>query len=455
MTLRHKIIPAILLGIVVSSWSVDPVASSNPDTDTTTPIQHLIVVMQQNHTFDNYFGAYPKSEGLPADTCIPVSISDPTNNSCIAPFYIGEYPLSDLSHGSHTFAEQYNNGLMNGFIEAQNRRNLDGALSMAYFDDNELSYYWNLADRYVLFDRYFSSAHNGSIMNRLFWTTGTPGDGTNTIPSNGYGDIPTIFDKLEERGISWKFYINNYDPNLDYRSLAELTYLPPQIQWVPLLGFDRFLDDPQLSSRIVSMDEYYNDLNNGALPAVSYVLLLGATEHPISDVTLGQRLTRTMIQTLMQSDAWDSSAFFITYDDWGGWYDHIPPPQVDEYGLGFRVPTLLVSAYARNGHIDHTQLEHASFLKFIEENWKIPPLATRDAQANNFLSAFDFSSPPRAPEFIPTSRAAVEPRAEPRRIAVYVTYGAAMVFALYILVRVRRLSKDRPKYIPAKENAGS
>ena len=94
---------------------------------------------------------------------------------------------------------------------------------------------------------------------------------------------------------------------------------------MPLLSFDRFLDDPELSSRIVDLDEYYTDLENGTLPAVSYVLLLGATEHPISDLSLGERATRTMLHTLMQSNSWENSAFFITYDDWGGWYDHVPP----------------------------------------------------------------------------------------------------------------------------------
>jgi phospholipase C len=162
-----------------------------------------------------------------------------------------------------------------------------------------------------------------------------------------------------------------------------------------------------------------------------------------------------MIQTLMQSDAWDSSAFFITYDDWGGWYDHVVPPQVDEYGYGFRVPALLVSAYAKKGLVDHTQLDHTSYLKFIEKNWDIPPLATRDARANNFLSAFDFTTHPRTPEFISSTRATSEPHAEPRRLAVYVTYGAAMVFASLILVRVRRLSKRPPGYAPSQEKAGS
>lgn len=408
---------------------------------TNTPIEHLIVVMQQNHTFDNYFGTYPNADGLPPDTCLPVSLTDPQNSFCIAPFHIGDYPMSDLNHGASIFVEEYNNGLMNGFVDALNRRHEDGTLSMAYFDDRELPFYWNLADQYVLFDNYFSSAHTGSIMNRMFWVSGASGGEENRLPENGFGDIPTIFDRLQERGIPWKFYIKNYDPDLNYRSLAELDYLPPQVQWVPLLSFDRFLDDPQLSSRIVDLDEYFTDLDNGTLPAVSYVLLLGATEHPISDVGLGQRATRTMIQSLMQSDKWNSSAFMITYDDWGGWYDHVPPPQVDEYGYGFRVPTLLVSAYARDGHVDHTLLDHTSILKFIETNWDIPPLAERDAQANNFTSAFDFSSPPRPPVMVTADREPPQPGQEPRRNVIYVTYGSAMLFALILFHRANASSR--------------
>ena len=137
----------------------------------------------------------------------------------------------------------------------------------------------------------------------------------------------------------------------------------------------------------------------------------------------------------MQSDSWKSSAFLLTYDDWGGWYDHVPPPQVDERGYGFRVPTQLVSPYARQGYIDHTLLDHTSILKFIEENWDIPPLAERDAKSNNFTSAFDFSSSPRIPVFISPTREVPEPRIQPRRIVIYAAYGAAMLFAFMILGR--------------------
>ena len=415
-------------------------ATAHSQTETTTPIEHLVVVMQQNHTFDNYFGTYPGANGTPPDTCMPISITTTNSEDCITPFRIGFYPLEDLSHSSSTFEYQYQNGEMSGFVEALTRMNQDGNLTMGYYSEEDIPFYWNLADEFVLFDNYFSSAHTGSITNRMFSISGKPGAEFNRIPEKGFGDIPTIFDKLQERGISWKYYIKDYDPALNYRNLQELDYLPPQVQWVPLLGFDRFLDDPDLYSRIVDLEEYYVDLENGTLPAVSYVLLLGATEHPLSELTLGQRTTRTMVQMLMQSDVWESSALLITYDDWGGWYDHVSPPQVDEYGYGFRVPALLVSAYARQGYIDHTQLDHTSILKFIEENWGIEPLAARDAKANNFLSAFDFTIPPREPMFISGTRDQAQASVQPRRFVIYIAYGAALLVAFFILIRVNATS---------------
>jgi len=425
----------LLTALMIPLFGMPQASAAKSENDPNTPIEHFIVVMQQNHTFDNYFGTYPGANGLPEGVCIPISVSDPKNKQCVTPYEITNQPISDLSHSETTFFDQYQNGKMNGFIEALTKLNQDGQLSMGHFTDRHIPFYWNLADQYVLFDNYFSSAHTGSITNRMYWVSGKPGSEFNRIPEAGFGDIPTIFDRLQERGISWKFYIKDYNPDLNYRTAKELDFLPPQVQWVPLLSFDRFLDDPELSSRIVDLDEYYTDLENGTLPAVSYVLLLGATEHPISDLSLGERANRTMLHTLMQSDSWENSAFFLTYDDWGGWYDHVPPPQVDDRGYGFRVPALLVSPCARMGHIDHTLLGHTSILKCIEENWDIPSLATRDANANNITSAFDFSMTPRPAMLVSDTREMPEPRIEPRRIVIYAAYGAAMLFAFLILVR--------------------
>jgi phospholipase C len=430
----------ILFTLVLSAFGSFDVAAQSESVPTT-PIEHFIVVMQQNHTFDNYFGTYPGANGIPNEVCMPVSLEEPAKE-CIVPYEITTEPISDLSHSDTTFQAQFQNGKMNGFVDALNRINQNGSLSMGHYDDTDLPFYWNLADQYVLFDNYFSSAHTGSITNRMFSVSGRPGSEFNRIPEAGFGDIPTIFDSLQERGISWKFYVKDYDPNLNFRTLGDVDYLPPQVQWVPLLSFDRFLDDPELSSRIVDLDEYYTDLANNTLPAVSYVLLLGATEHPISDVSLGEQAMRPMLHTLMQSESWKNSAFFITYDDWGGWYDHVEPPEIDDRGYGFRVPALLVSPYARMGFIDHTLLDHTSILKFIEENWNIPPLAERDAKANNFTSAFDFQSAPRPAVLVSSNREVPEARVQPRRIVIYAAYGAAMLFAFLILARANAANRQ-------------
>jgi phospholipase C len=202
------------------------------------------------------------------------------------------------------------------------------------------------------------------------------------------------------------------------------------VVWVPLLNFDRFLDDPELSSHIVDLDQYYVDLQQGTLPSVAYIIPSGASEHPPQHPASGQRFVKTLIQELMRSSAWDSSAFLLLYDDWGGWYDHVTPPQVDSYGFGPRVPALLVSPYARQGHIDSTQLDFTSVLKFIEENWGLASLAERDANANNFLSAFDFEQPPRRAEFLPSTRAAEVSVRKTSVSVIYWAYGLALSLSM-------------------------
>ena len=213
----------IFFTMVSPVFGATSVSASQSENTPNTPIEHLIVVMQQNHTFDNYFGTYPGANGIPKETCIPVSLSN-EKAECVSPFKITNEPITDLSHSDVIFANQFQKGKMNGFIDALNKLNQDGSLSMGYYDDQDIPYYWNLADQYVLFDNYFSSAHTGSITNRMFWVSGRAGREYNRIPEEGFGNIPTIFDKLQERGISWKFYIRHYDPSLNYRKLKELDY---------------------------------------------------------------------------------------------------------------------------------------------------------------------------------------------------------------------------------------
>jgi len=288
---------------------------------------------------------------------MPVDPAQP-DGDCVEPFHIGDndVELEDPDHGSSTHQLQYNDGKMDGFVYALIRKNQDGRLGMGYYDDRDLPYYWNLADEYVLFDRFFSSYAGPSFPNHVYWVAGQGPD-----PVNDNQDaLITIFDRLQEAGIDWKFYVQNYDPTITFRNRQPASDKAAQLVWAPVLNFGRFLDDPELSSRIVDLNEYFVDLAAGTLPAVAYMVPSGASEHPPGDVALGQVFATSLITALMRSTAWDSSLFFVTWDDWGGWYDHVAPPAVDADGYGFRVPGIIVSPYARRGYVDNTTYDFTS-----------------------------------------------------------------------------------------------
>ncbi|HEX9013143.1 MAG TPA: alkaline phosphatase family protein [Anaerolineaceae bacterium] len=407
-------------------------ASSEPPAKT--PIQHFIVIMQENHTFDNYFGTYPGADGIPAGTKMPIDPANPAAGS-VEPFHIGSYPIEDLSHSATTFSAQWDQGKMDGFVSTLNNLKQDGKLSMGYYNGDDLPFYWNLADQYVLFDRFFSSARDGSFANHMYWVAAQPPKAPDAKQSSGlYDNMVTIFDRLQAQGISWKFYVQNYDRNITYRNLMNAGNRESQIIWVPVLNIDRFIDDPTLNQHIVDLSEYYTDLKNGTLPQVAYITPSGASEHPPGSINTGQRFVKTLIQELMRSQYWSHSAFMLLYDDWGGWYDHVTPPQVDANGYGLRVPGILVSAYARKGYIDHSTYDFSSVVKFIEVNWGVESLGARDEQVNTFLDAFDFSKPARKPVILSATRT---PPANPKKVPVQFIYGAyavALGIAVFFIV---------------------
>lgn len=436
----------VLLILIATHTQLFTAALSAADPKPKTPIKHLIYLMQENHSFDNYFGTYPGADGIPADTCMPIDPTGATSERCVTPFHIGDRAITDLGHSDSVYYDQLNGGTMDGFVYAHNQRNAHGELAMGYYDDRDLPYYWNIADSYVLFDRFFTSAIGGSVWNHNYWVAAAPGVPKNSVPEDGYGpDFVTIFDRLEERGISWKFYVQNYDPRLTYRTMGEGGSKAAQIIWVPLLNIPRFLDDPNLFGKIVNLDEYYADLRAGTLPAVSYIVPSGASEHPPGSIRAGQSFVKTLIHELMKSAAWYDSAFIWTYDDWGGWYDHVQPIAVDAYGYGFRAPALLVSAYARRGYIDNTTYDFTSPIKFITDNWDLAPLAERDAKANSIANAFDFSAGPRPPAFVASTRPDHSPKHSPKRMMVYGVYTAATLVASLIIGLAFMTSSRDPK----------
>ncbi len=413
MRWRHAGIAALAMAFGLSA--LPPVARAQPmqPPEPRTPIQHFLVFMEEKRSFDSYFGTYPGTEGIPDDACVLLGAA---HKQCTRPMPADQDAIV--------------------LLDAPARR-YSGFISLAHYTDRHIPFYWNVADKFVLFDHYFSSVQshlNATNRNQMHWVSGVSVKSLR-IPPRGYGNLRTIFDRLEARGISWKFYVEDYKPDATFRSRMPNQALPRQIVKVPLMNLARFIDDPALSKHIVDLDEYYSDLKHGTLPAVAYIVANGASEPTPKSLTLGQRHLKVMLQELMRSSAWPSTALLWTHDHSGGWYDHVKPPEVDEFGLGLRVPAMLISPYAWAGKVDSTVLDHNSILKFIEYNWDLAPLTERDANANNILGAFNFEAGPRAAEFLPWERAAqsATPQREPIRSWIFVFYSGALALAVILI----------------------
>jgi phospholipase C len=416
-------ITAMIMGTITPGARAEPATFA-----TSTPIQHFVYMMQGDRTFDNYFGSFPGADGVPENTCQALVVGRPADG-CVKPFLLEQDSAASLTAGPNLINRQWNRGAMDMFVAAFHAQGRDGTNVMGHYNADTLPFYWGAAQSYVLFDRFFSSSRLGESANRNYWVSGgLPGQPT----AAGAFDQPTIFDSLQKAGISWKFYVQDYQPDKTYRaeSVADPTTQPIR---VPLLNQDRFIDDPELRSHIVDLTEYYADVAAGTLPSVSYVASYSASERSSRSVQSGQDLAKNMVTQLMLSPSWPSSAFLISYDGPGGWFDHVAPPQVDADGYGLRVPALLISPYAFRGAVNHSVLDATSALKFIQDNWHLGPLTTRDGSASSIAGAFDFGSAPRAAQLLPV--AAVEPGPPVGAVgAVYWTYGsAAAVIALMLI----------------------
>lgn len=414
--IKHKIWSTFFI-VIIAMLVIIPLASnisiceaslfSNITSQSKIPVDHIIVVMQGGRSFDNYFGTYPGVNGLSKDTNIPVNPFDFENLKYMKPFHLEGVkttrPLSDYKFN----VMAYNNGSMDGFIHTQNLYGRDGNNVIGYYDYRDIPYYWNLASKYVLADNFFSATMRSGLVNYLHLYAGeTQTFLSSFIPPQGI-DIYTIFDSLEKKNIDWKVYMRNYDSTINYTNKMVTTkqISDTQIMKNPLLAIPRFVQNQTLNSHITDAGEYFNDLVNNSLPNVAYIMLPGLNEQAPSNLATGQEFVASLVFNLMKSQYWKNSVFILTYDGAGGWYDHVAPPMLKSTDknipkFGFRVPTLIISPYAKEGYIDNTLYDTTSILKFIEYTYGISPLSNRDAVANNLLNAFEFNKPPREP-FIP------------------------------------------------------
>lgn len=438
--LRHVALLLVLLG----SLAMPAFASAQ---ESTVPIDTLVVVMQEDRTFDNYFGTYsqenPEANGWPEGYRVLRDPTDP-DSGWVEPYKLTETRTVSLPHSEKAMRAAFNEGKMDSFVAAAEQYGAtDGGLALGYYDSNEIPFYWQLADEFVLADNWFSSVLGPSFPNHLYLFAGTRYAKTATDPATGeplrYDSAPaegmeldTIFDRLEDAGISWKVYIQGYQEDVTYENAEARAGLHPQASqliWVPLVGIPRFVHDPELNSHLVPLAEYFEDAKNGELPAVSFITPSGLSEHPPGDLTLGHYFAADLLEALMLSAHWESSAFVLTWDEWGGFADHVVPPQVDADGYGFRVPGLIVSPFAKSGYVDHTLYDHTSVLATIQEWWDLEPLAARDAAANTFTAAFDFTQEPRAPLVLSTEYNAPPPEVD----AAEQVATVSSIYALMIL----------------------
>ena len=389
-----------------------------------TPIRHLVVMTQDQRSFDNYFGMRTGVDGIPGGVCVPVKTGSST--PCVAPFPLkGSGLRPNLRATAAAQQVSVANGRMDGFVQAQTTPHINGKGAMGYYLPTDLPVTTQLADQGVLFDRWFSSVPGGTIANRLFAVSGTAVPDTDQVPAAGWPDLPLIFDRLQAAGVSWKVYVEHYEPALTVKTAGPKARRGGQVARVPLLALTRYEKNAGLASHVVGLDTYFSDLATGVLPAVSWIVTTSSSERAPAEPLLGQREVRNVVNALGGSSAWPSSAFLLSYDSSGGWYDHVAPPIEQGAVLGLRVPALLISPYATPGIVNHLQFDSASVLRFIETNWSVPPLTSRDANATDLGLALSFGRTPHPATIVGTS--AGRPHVPvPNRLIIYGVYLMAL-----------------------------
>ena len=368
--------------------------------------RHVVVIMQENRSFDSYFGTYPGADGIPMRHGLPsVCVPDPLRHVCVRSYHDSHLVNYGGPHDSAAYTADYAGGAMNGFIRARevcqivfdktecNARLRDDM--MGYHDARELPNYWAYARHYVLQDHMFEPNASWSLPAHLFlvseWSAlctspgdpfscqsnlqdpGLPADfgpAPHTAPDYAWTDLTYL---LHRDHVSWAYYLSTGpEPDCEtaqlFCSYKEQDPRTPGI-WNPLPSFDTVRGDRQVSN-VRGLPSLFSALRANRLPAVSWVIPNGiVSEHPTSSIAAGQAYVTRVINAIGRSRAWKSTAIFLAWDDWGGFYDHVRPPAVDLNGYGFRVPGLVISPYARRHVVDHQLLSFDAYAKFIEDDF--------------------------------------------------------------------------------------
>jgi len=372
--------------------------------DTIPQIQHVIVVMMENHSFDNYLGVLGRGDGLPVDRHgQPTAVNPDATGRPVRSFRMPGFTQlrTEPSNGWNASHIAMNGRRNDGFVRGS------GSVAMGYWTPQDLPFYAGLARTFVLCDRWFASVAAKTYPNRSFLLAATAnGTITNVLPGSPANG--TIMDRLDAHGISWKNYFSTLGTTLLFKA------------------------GQSSPTKVVPVSQYFADAAAGTLPFFSLVdtdFDKGSEENP-QDIRVGEAFAARVINAALQGPAWDKTLLVWCYDEHGGYYDHVPPPRApvpdavpppiqvppDQPGgydrYGFRVPAVVVSPRARRGHVSHVVYDHTSIARFIETKWNLPALTARDAHAANLLDCLDLHG---RPAFLhpPTLPAPTPPPAQP------------------------------------------
>lgn len=425
-------------------------------------IRHVVIIMQENRSFDSYFGTFPGADGIPMSGGKPSVCAPTPDGRCVAPYHD---PNDRNIGGAHTHpaaVRDINGGKMDGFVLVASQRRIrcsatdspdcgtGGDDVMGYHDDREIPNYWRYARDFVLQDHMFEPITSWSLPQHLFmvseWSAkcSRADDPSSCMNELAMPDLPPDFAAkqylrrhgqprprpdyawtdltylLHKNHVSWGYYVmrgGEPDCRDDQAECAfrAQAFRTPGI-WNVLPYFDTVKDDGELGN-IRDLNDFYASAKNGTLPNVVWLAPAQKySEHPTALVSNGQAYVTGVINAVMQGPDWDSTAIFLSWDDWGGFYDHMAPPVVDDNGYGIRVPGIVISPYARHGYIDHQVLSHDAYVKFIEDDFlngaridprtdgrpdPRPDVRENASQLGDLRNDFDFNQAPRPPEILP------------------------------------------------------
>ena len=438
-------------------------------------IKHVIMIMQENRSFDSYFGTYPGADGILTSHGAPAICVPNLGKGCTKPYHDTADVNGGGPHGLGNSVADVNGGKMDGFVRQRamaqkactTPNNPSCAVTgspdvMGYHTAGEIPNYWTYAHDFVLQDHMFEPINSWSLPEHLYTVSAWSARCHNRSPTSCVNDVvgpygvnqfqqavdqelrtgKTSIDLawtditwlLYAHHVSWAYYVQSgSQPDCTVNTALTCTavrqnWLTPGI-WNPLPLFGDVQQDHQLHN-VQPLSNYFAAAKAGRLPAVSWIVPSAAdSDHPPASVHMGQAYVTALINAVMKSPDWNSTAIFLNWDDWGGFYDGVAPPKVDANGYGLRVPGIVISPYTKQGYVDHQVLSSDAYLKFIEDDFlggarlnpatdgrPDPRLNVREDAPilGNLISDFNFNQPPRAPVLLPTN-----PRADSPSIPSY------------------------------------